>query len=165
MCTAVLTESLLDGTPLTIIDHQKAIQDRRSIAQASKRANTAAKLSTITVPMSPFNTCQTTRNTENGAWISIQPTLVNGLSLSKEKWRDAMRRRYGLELLDLPKYCDGCGAKFTIKHALACKKGGLVVGRYNEVKAETGDTAIQALGSNRVHNKPKIITCCNTPDD
>ena len=75
-----------------------------------------------------------------------------------------MRRRYRLGLVDLPRCCDGCGAKFTIKHVLACKKVGLVAGRHNEVKAETDSIAIQALGSNMVHNEPKIITCCNTPN-
>ena len=72
-----------------------------------------------------------------------------------------MRRRYGLALLDLPKCCDGCGAKFTIKHALACKKGDIVVSRHNKVKAETGG---DSLGSNRVRNESKIITCRDTSD-
>ena len=46
MCTAVLTNSLLDGNPLTITDHQKEMRDGRSAAQASKCTNVAAKLST-----------------------------------------------------------------------------------------------------------------------
>ena len=85
--------------------------------------------------MSPLDTRQITRNTETGAWISIQPTLVNGLSLLKDEWRDTIRRRYGLALLNLPKCYDDCGAKFTIKHELACKKGVLVVRRHNKVRA------------------------------
>ena len=57
--------------------------------------------------------------------------------------------------MNLLKCCDNYGAKFTIKHELACKKGILVVGRQNEVKVETGGILIQALSSNRVRNKPK----------
>ena len=49
-----------------------------------------------------------------------------------------MRRQYRLELIDLLTFFDGCGAKFTMKHVLVCKKGGLVVGCHNKVKAETG---------------------------
>ena len=88
--------------------------------------------------MSNFDTRQTTRNTKTSAWILIQPTLVNGMSLSKDEWRDAMRRQYRLELLDLPRCYDSCGAKSTINHTLACKKSGLVIGHHNEVKAEMG---------------------------
>ena len=75
-----------------------------------------------------------------------------------------MKRRYSLGLVDLPRCCNGYGAKFLIEHALACKKGGLIVDQHNEVKAETGRIAIQALGSNRVRNEPNIITCCDTWD-
>ena len=62
------------------------------------------------------------------SWLTITPTIINGLSLSKGEFRDGMSLRYGFEFNELPKRCDGCGAKFTIGHALSCKKGGLVVG-------------------------------------
>ena len=164
MCTAVLTNPLLDGIPLTITDYQKAIRDGRSVDQASKRANATANLLSLTAPMTPFAACQTTHNTKTGAWISIQPTLINGLSLSKDKWRNAIRRRYGLELLELPKCYNNCGAESTIEHALACKKDGLVAGQHNEVKAEPGGISIQTLRSNQVCDKLKIITYRDTLD-
>ena len=47
---------------------------------------------------------------------------------------------------------------------VSVQEGFLVVGRHNKVNAETGMIAIQALGSNRVRDKPKIITCRDTPD-
>ena len=75
-----------------------------------------------------------------------------------------MWQRYGLELLDFPKCYNGCGTTFTIKHALAFKKEGLVFDGHNEVKAETGGGVIQDLGSNWIHNKPKIITCHDALD-
>jgi len=85
--------------------------------------------------------------------------VVNDLSLSKDKRGGAMQRRYGIELVDLYKSCDGCSAKFTIKHALACKKGGLVVGHRSELKKNIGGgIAIQALVSNRARDNPKIST-------
>eukprot|EP00731_Ephydatia_muelleri_P028830 Em0020g474a len=37
-----------------------------------------------------------------------------------------------LSTLDVPVTCDGCGATFSYKHALDCKKGGLVTRRHNE---------------------------------
>ena len=51
--------------------------------------------------MPKFDTHRTTHNMETGAWISITPTNINGLSLSKDEWRDAMRRRHGLDMLDM----------------------------------------------------------------
>ena len=164
VCTSVLTDSLLDGISLVIGDHQVAIQEGRTVAQSSRRANSATTLASLLVPMDALDSQRTTRNTETGAWISVQPTLVNGLSLLKDKWRDRMRQRYGLGLVDLPRCCDGYGTKFTTKHTVACKKGGLVVSRHNEIKAETGGIAIQALGSNRVRDEPKVITCRDTPN-
>jgi len=138
VCTAVLTDSCLNVTRLTITNHQKAMRDGRSATQASKRANTVVNLLSLTAPMTSFAAHQTTRNTETRCWISIQPTLVNGMSLSKNEWRDAMGQIYGLELLDLPKCWDGYSTKFTMEHTLSCKKGGLVVDRHKEVKARTG---------------------------
>jgi len=64
--------------------------------------------------------------------------VVNNLSLSTDEWRDTIQRRYGIELVDLSRCCDGCGAKFTIKHALVCKKGGLVVGHHSKIKTKIG---------------------------
>ena len=97
-------------------------------AQSSRRANTATALSSLLTPIDAFDAHQITCIIETDVWICVQPTLTNGLSLSKDEWRDGMRRRYGLGFLDLPKSCDSCGAKFMIEHALACKKGVLVVG-------------------------------------
>jgi len=44
-------------------------------------------------------------------------------------------------LLHLPAACDGCGAPFSIEHALDCHYGGLVGCRHNEVFDAFGDLA------------------------
>ena len=122
------------------------MQECHAAATNVNKAASATTFLTHTALIPKFDACCTNRNTETGAWISITPTTIDGLSLSKDEWRDAMRQRYGLALLDIQKTCDGCGAKFTIKHALACKKGGLVVGRHNKVNAKTSMIAIHAQG-------------------
>jgi hypothetical protein len=44
-----------------------------------------------------------------------------------------------LELQNRPTHCDSCNAKYSIDHALSCKKGGLVsIAHHNEVKDELG---------------------------
>ena len=56
------------------------------------------------------------------------------MDLGPQEWRDALFLRCGFEPLDLTTYCDGFQTKFSISHALACKKGGLVTARHNELR-------------------------------
>ena len=122
VCTFVVTDSLLNGASLVIIDHKAAMCEGQTASQSSKQANSATALRSLLIPMNVQDAQKTTRNSHTGAWISVQPTLVNRLSLSKDEWRDGMQRRYKLGLVDLPHCCNGCGAKLSIEHALACKK-------------------------------------------
>lgn len=55
------------------------------------------------------------------------------------------------------KKCDGCGCRFSIERTLKCKEGGLVVDCHNEVKDEYGALVLQAMNTNHVRDKPKII--------
>ena len=58
------------------------------------------------------------RAAKNGAWLTVLPSTVNGTELGAQEWRDALFLRYVLDPPDLPKYCDGCQARFLINHAL-----------------------------------------------
>ena len=40
-----------------------------------------------------------------------------------------------------PTFCDGCQSPFTLRHALACKKCGLLNLRHNEIRDAVGDLA------------------------
>ena len=42
------------------------------------------------------------RATKTGAWLTVQPSTVNGTELGAQEWRDAAFLRYGLDPLDLP---------------------------------------------------------------
>ena len=55
-----------------------------------------------------------------------------GLVLNKQKCRDSLRLRYNMPPSDLPSKCF-CGEKYTVCHALSCKKGGFVVQRHGGV--------------------------------
>eukprot|EP00978_Attheya_sp_CCMP212_P032240 scaffold124880_cov38-Attheya_sp.AAC.2 len=92
-----------------------------------------------------------------GAWLTVLPSIVNGMTLFADEFRDhGLAIRYGYELLNLPEKCDGCGAKFSAGHALQCKTGGLVIMRYNEVKDEIGYLAGITISSNAVRDEPLI---------
>ena len=55
---------------------------------------------------------------KTGEWLMVLPSTVNGTELGAQEWRDELFLRYGLETPDLPKYYDGCQARFLITPAL-----------------------------------------------
>ena len=47
----------------------------------------------------------------------------------------------------MPKLCDGCGAEFSMEHALDCRFGGLVSRRHNEIRDAIGDLTSLVWGN------------------
>ena len=88
---------------------------------------------------------QLQRATKTGAWLTVQPSIVNVTELGAQEWRDALFQQYGLEPLYLPTHCDGCQYKLSRSHALDCKKGGLVMARYNKFHDGVADLAGKAF--------------------
>eukprot|EP00957_Ditylum_brightwellii_P003721 282527-Ditylum_brightwellii.AAC.1 len=62
-----------------------------------------------------------------GAWLTVIPNHMNSTALLAEEFWDNLRLRYAMQPVQLPKRCDGCGAKFSVEHGLTCSKGGLVL--------------------------------------
>jgi hypothetical protein len=89
-----------------------------------------------------------------GLWLSVIPDRLSGNSLSAEEFRDNLRLRYNLLLLNMPQLCDGCGALMTVKHALCCKVGGLVHIRHDDVADEWRHLCGCALSFGRVEREP-----------
>ena len=96
------------------------------------------------------------RGCNTGSWITTYPSLLNGTLLSPEEYRDNHHLRYGMEIEDLPKNCDGCYKKSTVGHALSCKVGGLIIARHNEIRDELGHLLRSA--SPGIWVEPKINT-------
>jgi len=63
--------------------------------------------------------------------------------------------RYGIPL-ELPEKCDGCGANFSLEHALQCKNGGLPIGRHNEVVQTLCKFGVMSIGDRNVQTEPII---------
>ena len=87
-----------------------------------------------------------------GAWLTVQPSTVNGTEMGAQEWRDDAFLRYGLNPSDLHKYCDGCNVRFSICHALDCKRGGLVKDLHNEILDGVADLAGKAFTPSHVRN-------------
>ena len=106
------------------------------------------------------------RATKTGAWLTVQPSTVNGTELGAQECCDVLFLRYGIDPPDLPTHCDGCQAKFSISHALDCKKGGLVTTRHNDIRDWVAYLAGKSFTPSHVHeNPPHIIRSRNEEDE
>jgi hypothetical protein len=99
------------------------IQKVKTELKSRNQAKYDSELNSIVSKLSCDTLRTIVRGKETGQWISVQPSTVNGTELSAQEYRDAF----------LQSYCDGCGQKFIVRHAHACKKGGLVISRHNEI--------------------------------
>ena len=75
------------------------------------------------------------------AWLTALPIAAVNFDFSEVEFRDALSVRYNKNLNASPTFCDGCQSPFTLRHALACKKGGLLTLRHNEIRDAVGDLA------------------------
>ena len=60
------------------------------------------------------------------ARLTALPIAAENFDLSEVEFRDALSVRYNKNFNAAPAFCDGCKSPFTLRHALACKKGGLL---------------------------------------
>jgi hypothetical protein len=91
--------------------------------------------------------------------MSLLPsTMMNGMELSAQEFRHALLLRHARGPPDLPPFCDGCKQKFSMRHALECKKGGLAVisRHHSEIRDELSDLAAKALSLSAACDEPKI---------
>ena len=58
------------------------------------------------------------RITRMWEWLSVLLYTINGIELGVQEWRDSLFLRYGIDPLELLYHCNGCGAAFSIYHAL-----------------------------------------------
>ena len=81
----------------------------------------------------------------NGSWLTVCPDILGGTLLSRQEFVDKARIRLNLKVLNLPQHYTGCGAGFSVKHALSLKKDGLVSIRHDDVRDEADALAELAL--------------------
>jgi hypothetical protein len=121
------------------------IQKVKTELKSRNQAKYDSELNSIVSKLSCDTLRTIVRGKETGQWISVQPSTVNGTELSAQEYRDALLLRSTLSPRDLQSHCDGCGQKFSVRHAHACKKGRLVISRHNEIRDELSDLASKAF--------------------
>ena len=156
-CVSILSEAIIanDGK-FVYQDHYRQLMEQKILGKSISTNAHQAELDRLLPAMTPQCRRSTIRSRSTGAWLSVIPSDVNGLSLSSGEFRDGIALRYGLDITDLPKRCDGCGAKFSKLHALQCKTGALVLGRHDDLKNEVAYLATLATNSGSVRDEPII---------
>ena len=87
----------------------------------------------------------------------VMPSTIHGTELSACEFQDSLQLRYARSPPNLPTTCDGCGGKFSVQHGLECHRGGLIIGRHNELRDELVDLGARALSQCNVHDEPLIF--------
>ena len=130
----MLSRSCLVGLSL-LSSSSSFTEELKRHQQSLKRAS--AKMDSIDSSLSPGLLRLVNQSRDKGAssWLNAMPLADQGLALNKQEFRDSLRLRYVLPLVDLPSHCI-CGDKFTVGHALSCKKKGVgfVVQRHDGVR-------------------------------
>ena len=72
---------------------------------------------------------------DNGAssWFNAVALEEQDLTLNRRQFRDSLHLHYNLQLADLPSHCS-CGDRFTVSHALSCKKTDFVAQRHDRIQ-------------------------------
>jgi hypothetical protein len=137
-------------------DHAATMSHGKAEIRKQNVEESEASLTAILTSLPADKSRTIGRGRETGAWLSILPSTVNGTELSAQEFRDALSMRYGDAPSDLPASCDGCDARFTLQHALSCKKGGLVIFRHNEIRDELVHMAGKAMTPSAIRDEPLI---------
>ena len=100
--TGHLVSALRGQVSFRTADHAACLREGRAAVRLQNAAKAVASLET-TIARAPVDVArQLRRATKTRAWLTVQPSTVNGTELGAQEWRDAAFLRYGIEPPDLP---------------------------------------------------------------
>ena len=141
--TAVLTRSIVHAMEFELDDHIEAVMQAKS-HHRRLMSDIFTDLFNSLLPSFDLHRHRAILRAKEcnlSSWLAVLPIEKDQFDLSAQEFRDGLALRYRKPLLCLPSNCDGCGASFTVTHALDCRVGGLVGRRHNEVRDAFGDLA------------------------
>ena len=126
--SAIRTQSnLMPAGEQSVEDLKRQQQSLKTVAANLRREATDASL-----PPDLLRSTMQARDKGASSWLNAVPNEEQGLTLNKQQFRDSLRLRYNLQLADRPSHCS-CGDRFSVSHALSCKKGGFVSQRHDGI--------------------------------
>jgi hypothetical protein len=153
-----LVKSLRDGSALDVNGFRAGASKKRRAQRKEKTEDAVKAFTALTARLPKAETRKLKRAKETGAWLTATPDRLNGTELAGDEFRDGLCLRYNFLPKSLPPMCDGCGQKFSVSHAMSCKKGGLVLIRHNDVKDEWNHLCSQAFTPSNVSDEPFILS-------
>jgi hypothetical protein len=157
-CTGLLVGSLREGTELDANMHGRHAGLKRRLAQKKQEAADERIFAQLLAAANTSTKRRMLRAKETGTWLTTMPNRLNATELSADEFQDSLWLRLRLAPLGLPDRCDGCSHRFSLGHAMTCKKGGLVLLCHNNVVAEWHHLCAQALSPAAVSDEPLIYS-------
>ena len=155
--TSSLVQSLIEGKNLNAIAYKdEASAKRRSCRNERIQSDQTQFDGMFIAESSKAKQECLNRARKSGAWLTLTPDRINGTELSEEEFRDSLRIRFGLQPKHLPNRCEGCHQRFSVEHAMSCKRGGLILLRHNDVTNEWSSLCSQALKPSAILDEPLI---------
>ena len=134
LVTQQLTEKIRDQTTVYNIDkeREKEIQSR---IKKNRKEYEEKVIEDLRKKMSKEQTRANDLAQMKGAsaWLNALPLKVEGYTLNKREFFDAVALRYRWELRRLPTNCV-CGKKFDVDHAMNCLTGGFIHKRHDGIR-------------------------------
>ena len=98
----------------------RAIKGGREMVKVEKVAKFEKTLESIRSKMDKLGARRLDYLKEKGTetWLVATSNNTCGTVLSVVEFRDEIRDRYGLDILNTPSHCDGCNERFSTTHAL-----------------------------------------------
>lgn len=141
--TRIIREAITNRAEFNGLQHRSQLQTTRIQTRKAQEQMDNALLEEIlnSLPPTHQRALKTIASEKASGWLTVLPLSRHNFDLSELEFRDALSIRYRRPLLKAPSHCDGCGAPFSLTHALDCKKGGMVTLRHNEIRDAFGDLA------------------------
>ena len=143
-----------------LADQRDAIKRNREVMDAHMRDKANALRAKLGSDSTTALAMRWAEERGTSTWLTALPLVSHGFDPTRREFYDALCLRYGWEPSKMPTTC-ACGQRFSLEHALTCRRGGYIAMRHDEVR-----DLFAALLSETCHNvatEPELQPLNGTP--